>query len=259
MSKTDQVKWDERYRAGAFAERPHPSALLESWVSRLAPGRALDLACGAGRNSLFLARHGFAVTGIDIASEGLKRAAASAKREGLNITWLRHDLDAGLPASGPFEVVCLFRYVNPDLIRRLPGLLAPNGILLVEEHLATDQPVAGPSNPAFCVQPGELRRLLPKLEVLHQEEGIITDPDGRPVAIARLVGQFGGGAASLRAFPSERGRPALDGLPSERGRPALDGIPPGPAATHFSRSPYAAIRPSSLRSRAMPNAARSSR
>lgn len=198
MSKADRVKWDERYRAGAFAERLHPSALLEAWVNRLpngcgrSSGRALDLACGAGRNSLFLARHGFEVTGIDVSSEGLKRAAASAEREGLDVTWMRHDLDEGLPVSGPFDVVCLFRYVNPALIRQLPGLLARNGILMVEEHLATDQPVAGPSNPAFCVQPGELRRLLPGLDVLHQEEGIIADPDGRQVAIARLVGSLAG-------------------------------------------------------------------
>ncbi|MCY3793728.1 MAG: methyltransferase domain-containing protein [Gammaproteobacteria bacterium] len=194
MSKADRAKWDERYRAGAFAERPHPSALLEAWVSCLpnscgrSRGRALDLACGAGRNSLFLAHDGFEVTGIDISSEGLKRAAASAAHEGLDVTWMRHDLDAGLPVSGPFDVVCLFRYLNADVIRRLPSLLATDGILMVEEHLATDQPVAGPSNPAFCAQPGELRRLLPGLDVLHQEEGIIADPDGRQVAIARLVG-----------------------------------------------------------------------
>ena len=198
MSKADQAKWNERYRAGAFAERPHPSALLEAWLGRLphgrgrSRGRALDLACGAGRNSLFLARHGFEVTGLDISSEGLKRAAASAAREGLDVTWMRHDLDEGLPVSGPFDVVCLFRYVNPALIRQLPRLLATGGILMVEEHLATDQPVAGPSNPAFCVQPGELRRLLPGLDVLHQEEGIIADPDGRPAAIARLVGSLAG-------------------------------------------------------------------
>ena len=188
MSKADQAKWDGRYRAGAFAERRHPSALLEGWISRLPHGGALDLACGAGRNSLFLARHGFEVTGIDISSEGLERAAASAAREGLDVTWLRHDLDDGLPTSGPYDVICLFRYVNPEVIRLLPSLLAPGGVLMVEEHLATDQPVAGPSNPAFCVQPGELRRLLPGLDVLHEEEGIIADPDGRPVAIARLVG-----------------------------------------------------------------------
>ena len=198
MSKADQAKWDERYCAGAFAERTHPSVLLEAWISRLPPGcgcsrgRALDLACGAGRNSLFLARHGFEVTGIDVSSEGLKRAAASAEHEGLDVTWMRHDLDDGLPAWGPFDVVCLFRYFNADVIRRLPSLLATSGILMVEEHLATDQSVAGPSNPAFCVQPGELRRLLPGLAVLHQEEGIIADPDGRRVAIARLVGSLAG-------------------------------------------------------------------
>ena len=198
MSKADQAKWDERYRAGAFAERTHPSALLEAWISRLPSGcgcrrgRALDVACGAGRNSLFLARHGFEVTGIDVSSEALKRAAASAEREGLEVTWMQHDLDDGLDLPGPFDVVCLFRYLNADVIRRLPSLLAPSGILMVEEHLATDQPVAGPANPAFCVQPGELRRLLPGLEVLHQEEGVITDPDGRPMAIARLVGSLAG-------------------------------------------------------------------
>ena len=196
MSKADQAKWNERYRAGAFAERTHPSALLEAWVNRLpnggggSRGRALDLACGAGRNSLYLARHGFEVTGIDVSSEGLKRAAASAEREGLEVAWMQHDLDDGMPVSGPFEAVCLFRYVNPALIQQLPGLLARNGILMVEEHLATNQPVAGPSNPAFCVQPGELSRLLPGLDVLHQEEGIIADPDGRRVAIARLVGSL---------------------------------------------------------------------
>lgn len=198
MSKADQAKWDERYRAGAFAERTHPSALLKDWISRLpsgcgcSRGRALDLACGAGRNSLFLARHGFEVTGIDVSSEGLKRAAASAEREGLEVAWMRHDLDEGLTLPGPFDVVCLFRYLNADVIRRLPSLLATDGILMVEEHLATDQPVRGPSNPAFCVQPGELRRLLPELEVLHHEEGVIADPDGKPVAIARLVGSLAG-------------------------------------------------------------------
>ena len=194
MSKADQTRWDKRYRAGAFAKRTHPSALLEAWISRLPSGcgcrrgRALDLACGAGRNSLFLARHGFEVTGIDVSSEALKRAVAGAEREGLAVTWVRHDLDDGLALPGPFDVVCLFRYLNADVIRQLPSLLAPGGILMVEEHLATDQPVVGPSNPAFCVQPGELRRLLPGLEVLHQEEAVIADPDGRPASIARLVG-----------------------------------------------------------------------
>ena len=193
MSGTDRQKWDKRYRAGAFAQRPHPSTLLNDWIERLPRGRALDLACGAGRNALFLAREGFKVTGIDISAMGLERAQANAHREGLEIDWLQRDLDEGLDLVDKFQVICLFRYLNPSLIRRLPDLLVPGGVLLVEEHLAVDQrklevTIVGPSNPAFLVAPGELLALLPGLTVLHREEGIVTDPDNRHVALARLVG-----------------------------------------------------------------------
>lgn len=193
MSTSDREKWDERYRSGAFAERPHPSALLNDWIERLPGGRALDLACGAGRNSLFLARHGFEVTGVDISAVGLDRARSAAHREGLKIAWRQHDLDGGLDIPGRFEVVCLFRYLNRPLIRRLPELLAPDGVVLVEEHLVVDQgrtqvPIFGPGNPAFLVSPRELARLLASLTVLLSEEGIVADPDGRHVALSRLVG-----------------------------------------------------------------------
>ena len=192
MSRADREKWDERYRAGAFAGRTHPSALLADWIDRLPKGRALDLACGAGRNALFLARHGFDVTGVDISTAGLERARRSALDAGLEIDWRQQDLDDGLMVSGAFDVICLFRYVNRNLMRSLSGLLAPGGILLIEEHLAVDPealgaPLAGPSNPVFRVDPGELRNLTEDLELLHQEEGIVIDPDDRHVALARIV------------------------------------------------------------------------
>lgn len=196
MSRADREKWDERYRAGAFTGRPHPSALLEDWIDRLPGSRALDLACGAGRNALFLARNGFEVTGIDISSEGLNRARASARDAGLAVDWQRQDLDDGLQVACDFDVICLFRYLNRNLMRGLPALLAPGGILLAEEHLAVDPastpvPVIGPSNPEFLIEPGELRSIADSLEVLHSEEGIVTDPDGRRVALARIVARNG--------------------------------------------------------------------
>ena len=194
MSIADREKWDERYRAGAFAGRGHPSALLRDRVDELPAGRALDLACGAGRNSIFLARRGYEVTGVDISAAGLERARLSAAKEGLNIDFLQHDLDETLNIPGEFQVVCLFRYLNRELIRRLPALLAPDGILFVEEHLRVDEktlevPLAGPSNPNFLAAPGELPALLAGMDVLHREEGIVTDPDGRQVALARFVGR----------------------------------------------------------------------
>ena len=194
MGSIDRDKWDERYRAGAFAERAHPSALLATWIDRLPRGRALDLACGAGRNTLFLARYGFDATGIDISAVGLERAQISAMEAGLRIEWRRRDLDEPLNISERFQVVCLFRYVNRALIRELPNLLAPGGILIVEEHLAVDTsqldaPIVGPRNPEFLVHPGELASLLTGLKALHHAEGVVTDPDGRRAALARFVGR----------------------------------------------------------------------
>ena len=188
MSRADQDKWDRRYAEGAYADRTHPSALLREWIDRLPKGRALDLACGAGRNSLFLAHNGFDVTAMDISCEGLERARNAARHQGLEISFLQVDLDAGLPSLGGFDVVCLFRYVDRELIRALPSILTPTGVLLVEEHLATDQLVAGPSNPRFRVRPGSLRRWLPGLSVLLYQEETLKDPHGREVALARFVG-----------------------------------------------------------------------
>jgi len=192
MSKADRDRWDERYRAGAFAERLHPSTLLREWIGRAPLGKALDLACGAGRNALFLARNGFEVVGLDISAVGLARARASAERAGLSIDWRRQDLDEELNIDGKFQLICLFRYLNQPLIRRLPRLLAPGGMLILEVHLAVDQskldaPIVGPSNPAFRIKRGALAGLLPNLTTIYVEEGVLTDPDGRQVALAQLV------------------------------------------------------------------------
>lgn len=189
VSQVDRDKWNQRYAKGAFSERTHPSALLAEWIEKLPRGRALDIASGAGRNCLFLAKNGYQVSGVDVSKVGLERAAASARQENLDITWIEHDLDDGLGLQGPFDVVVLFRYLNLELIEQLPSLLVPQGVLIVEEHLVTTEDVHGPKNPPFCVEAGQLRDCIQGLEVLHDREGIVVDPDGRKAALARFIGQ----------------------------------------------------------------------
>ena len=72
-----------------YAERTHASALLEQWLARLPRGRALDVACGAGRNALRLAAAGFTVDALDISAAALERAATAAVDAGLTIHWIR--------------------------------------------------------------------------------------------------------------------------------------------------------------------------
>lgn len=192
MSAAEREKWDERYRDGAYEGRTNPTALLAEWLPQLARGRALDVACGAGRNALYLAAHGFAVTALDISAVALERGRRAAAERALDVEWLCADLDDdmehALPA-GPFDLIVWVRYVHRTLMPPLVARLAVGGTLLCEQHLATTDPVAGPSSAAYRLAPGELARTARPLQSLHSYEGSLVDPDGRRVALAQLVGR----------------------------------------------------------------------
>jgi SAM-dependent methyltransferase len=187
MSQIDRDKWNRRYSEGAYTGRTHPSVYLAEQVGDLPVGRALDVACGAGRNALFLAGLGYDVIAVDISREGLQRGRQRARELGVTVNWLEHDLDEPLYLEGEFQLILLFRYVDLSLIPALASLLAPGGILLCEEHLDSSEDVIGPTNPAFRVRPGELERAAAGLEILHREEAVVTEPDGRLAALSRLT------------------------------------------------------------------------
>ena len=189
MSRAERDKWDERYRSGAYAERTHPTALLAEWLDRSPRGRALDVACGAGRNALYLAAHGYAVDGIDISAAGLERGRAAAVQLGLEITWHCADLEQGPDAlpRGPFDLLVWVRYVNAALWRPLVERLAPGGHVLVEQHLETTAEVIGPSGSRFRLAPHELERAAAGLVIVRYDEGLVVDPDGRTAALAQLI------------------------------------------------------------------------
>src|SRR5690606_23114927 len=198
MSQEDRIRWDQRYREGAYATREHPSAFLQErlpWIGRPQPGSlALDLACGRGRNALFLARQGFHVDAVDISPEALQGAREAAEAAALDdIRWTQHDLDEGLDGiaqpqqeAQQYKVALIMRYLDLSLLQATARWLQPGGHLLCEVHLQTALPVAGPSNPAFRAAPGEVREAASGLHILLYQEGLIQDPDGETVCLARL-------------------------------------------------------------------------
>lgn len=190
MSAAERDKWDARYRDGAYRDRTHPTALLADWLARCPRGRALDVACGAGRNALYLAANGFAVTAVDISAVALERGQHAAAARGLDVEWLQADLDENpersLPAK-PFDLIVWVRYVHGALMPHVVARLGSGGVLVCEQHLATDAAVAGPTNARFRLAPGALERSAQGLRILHSFEGLVVDPDGRTVALAQLV------------------------------------------------------------------------
>lgn len=186
MSIIDRDKWDQRYTDDSYRKN-NPVDMIVDWLPKIPVGKALDVACGAGRNALFLGHAGFAVDAIDISPVGLDRARQQAADEGLEINWIEHDLDQAFDFDRDYQLILVMWFVNLDLVERLCRSLAPGGFLLSQEHLVSDEPVIGPRGSDFRVAPGALRDAAAGLQLLLYEESVDTVEDGDRLASARLV------------------------------------------------------------------------
>jgi len=187
MSDADRDKWERRYAEGSYTARTRPMPLLEEWLPGLARGRALDLACGAGRNALHLAAAGYQVDAMDISSVALEWGAARAAELGVEVNWTNVDLDAVELTPQSYDLVVVARYLNRALTDALMGSLRDGGHLLYEQHFRTEQEVDGPRGESFRLRPNELLEMFRGLRVLYYREGLLTDRDGRTMALAQLV------------------------------------------------------------------------
>ncbi|MCP3689241.1 MAG: class I SAM-dependent methyltransferase [Gammaproteobacteria bacterium] len=186
MSTEDRNKWNNRYAEGSYS-KSNPVTLLEDWLPQVPIGRALDVACGAGRNSIFMAQYGFDVDAIDISHQGLDRARQNAQSQDLDINWIEHDLDQPYEFEADYSLIVVMWYVNLPLITRLCDRLAPGGFLICEEHLRVKQDVIGPGNPNYRVASGAVRRAVKGLAILSYQESIEPNAEGEQVASARVV------------------------------------------------------------------------
>ena len=187
MSEADRDKWQRRYGERSYTARTHPTALLEEWLARLPGGRALDLACGTGRNALHLAAAGYRVDAMDIATAALARGAQRAAELGVEVNWIDVDLDSAALAPDRYDLVVVARYVNRDLTGALLDSLRDGGFLLYEQHFVSEREVDGPRSLSFRLQPNELLEMFRALRVLYYREDLMADTDGRTMALAQLV------------------------------------------------------------------------
>ena len=167
-------KWNERYAGAGFYLGPEPSRFLSGNISlilTLLPGKkALDIACGEGRNSIFLARNGFAVTGLDISEEGLAKADRWAKAEELVVAFRCTDLET-FEFTESYDLIINFNFLLRDLIPRMVDALKPGGVIVFDTILDA-QTLKGFHNREFLLQPGELRTIFASFpgEIILYEE-----------------------------------------------------------------------------------------
>ncbi len=179
----DKAKWDERYNREGYFLGPTPSRFLTEhigFIKTLCPGRtALDIACGEGRNSVFLAHHGFKVTGLDISEAGIDKACKWMESEGLRIDFRVADLER-YEFTGTYDLIINFNFLLRDLIPKEVQALNPGGVLVFDTIL--DAPtLQGVHNREFLLQPGELKALFERFDgkLLHYQENPL---DATPTA-----------------------------------------------------------------------------
>ena len=169
--------WDERY---ASSERPFhadpvdPDESLAELAAGLAPGRALDLGAGLGRNSLFLARRGWRVTAVDLSEVALSRLAAAAAEEELIVETVVGEMAQYLAQGRRFDLV-VWSYLHPApeqraaLLSAAAAAVAPGGHLFLVGHHLESLGRAGPPLPERLYTEDRLDGAFPGLEVLRLE------------------------------------------------------------------------------------------
>lgn len=190
--------WEDRYGSGKRVWSGNPNPHVVATATDLAPGTALDVGTGEGADAIWLATHGWQVTGVDVAQAALDRAAVHAAEAGVAVTWRQADVTTWDPATEQFDLVSVQYLQLPEpardaLNRWLAAAVRPGGTLLVVGHHPADLEITTLRRPR-----------LPHLMFTAEQAATVldpstwdittaaaerpgTDPDGRPITLTDAV------------------------------------------------------------------------
>jgi 2-polyprenyl-3-methyl-5-hydroxy-6-metoxy-1,4-benzoquinol methylase len=167
-------------------ELSEPAQFLVDNTDLLTRGRALDVAMGSGRNTIYLAKMGFEVEGIDTSHEAIEDALARALQEGISVQTRVEDLQT-IPYidEDTYDLVICFNYLQRSLMPQMKNWVKPGGMLVYETFIVDQVRFGKPRNPDHLLRHNELLHTFQDFRVLRYREGII---DGKK-AMASIVAQ----------------------------------------------------------------------
>lgn len=192
----DAVSWDERYAAAELVWSAEPNRFVVEVFDGRPPGRVVDVACGEGRNAIWLAKKGWSVTGADFSAVAIERARTLAAEAGVEVDWRVDDATTWQPDEGMFDAVLLCYLQLPaeqlaEVMARARAALAPGGEVVVIAHARDNltRGVGGPRDPAVLPTPDEVVGYLDGLEVRRAGHVLrpVQTPDGEREAVDLLV------------------------------------------------------------------------
>ena len=192
----DSQEWDQRYAGTELVWTAEPNRFAVAELQDLAPGRALDVAAGEGRNAVWLAGRGWQVTAVDFSAAGLDKGRRLAQARGVAVDWVHADVRDYQPEAASFQLVLVaylqLREAELDgVLRRAVTGLARGGVLLVVGHDVTNltEGTGGPPDPAVLYTPESIACSLAGLKVVRAERvrRPVATADGHREAVDTLV------------------------------------------------------------------------
>lgn len=196
----DRAAWDERYGGSDLVWSATPNQFLEAEASDLAPGSALDVACGEGRNALWLAGRGWKVTAVDFSEAGIETGRRRAAEAGVDVDWVVADVVERVPEPGCVDLVVIAYLQLPaaslrSVLGHAVGALASGGTLVAIGHDRTNlvDGSGGPQDPDVLWTVDEMVDgvVASGIDVTIEKSAVVerrvTTDDGERVALDTLV------------------------------------------------------------------------
>jgi SAM-dependent methyltransferase len=195
-SDPSRERWDRRWAGERAHASTAPSGFLLAEAADLRPGTALDLACGAGRNAVWLAEHGWRVTAVDFSGVALRMARALAAERRVEVDWIEADVVTWTPPARAYDLVCVLYLQLPaperrTALARAADAVRAGGTLLVVGHdlLNLTEGWGGPTQPEVLFTPDDVVAEIGDLRVEKAERvrRAVEEPGAAREAIDALV------------------------------------------------------------------------
>jgi SAM-dependent methyltransferase len=191
----DATGWNARYDTNELIWHAEPNQFVRAELGGLSPGTGLDVACGEGRNAVWLAAQGWTMTAVDFATRAIDKGRALAARNDVSVTFAVADATTYRPET-TFDLVlsCYLQLPEPEGSAALAcarDAVAPGGTFLLVAHDRSnlDHGYGGPQDPGVLPVPDEIVAALDGFLIERAEvaDRIVTTDDGQRVAKDTLV------------------------------------------------------------------------
>ena len=176
----DKERWNKRHVEKPMRTNIEP--ILLKYIDEAEIGDALDIACGIGRNTHFLAEKGFVVDAVDFSDYALGEIKNMA-----TINKIETDLDTYNLAVDKYDLIVNINYLNRRLFPQIKESLKSGGIVVFETFIVAHGDFSQPSNPEFLLRTNELLHAFVGLDIIYYEERMDISLRGEKTKVASLV------------------------------------------------------------------------